>query len=329
MPRFPSSPPFLIEAILVIAGLVLLLAVVSPSSGAEPDPTPAPVPEIRAPRWVFAVEDTADLPALFEMSTVEVRTERLGISEIVDRCVRGEEAQRESIDSLEQTVVVKQIYHIGGVGEGARELRVVEQADRMIFRKPDVDRSIPLKMERYKIVDGRREEWDEDDDVRVGLEYGGLAELPFYLEDRDGYSFRILSREIVGDRVIYAVRLEPRSDFEIAPEGTIWIDASSFQILREEFDMSDRVPMPMFVKSIGPIIRERQRVGDVWVWKRMLIRVDLRTGLLKYLDGDIPEAIEFVVTFRDFRANEPPANTGPGSEAGNESRRSGQEEMDG
>ena len=62
---------------------------------------------------------------------------------------------------------------------------------------------------------------------------------------------------------------------------------------------------PMFVKSVGPFIRERVRIGDVWVWKRFLIRVDVRTGLLKIFDRDIPEVVEFVVNFRDFRINEP------------------------
>ena len=60
--------------------------------------------------------------------------------------------------------------------------------------------------------------------------------------------------EIVGKRVIYEVRLEPKSDFEIAPSGRIWIDTSEYQILREEFDFGERVPLPMFVKRIGPFV---------------------------------------------------------------------------
>ncbi len=288
----------------VALGVCLATAWVAVASAEPAEPTP--LPEIHVPRWVFAIEDTMRLPAQFHMSTIEIRADRLRISDIVGRCIRREEELRESIDSLEQTVIVKTVFYIGGTDENARERLISEQADRMIFRKPDIDRTIPLKLERYKLVDGKREAWDEDDEPGVKIEYSGIAEMPFYLQDRDGYDFRILSREIVGTRVLYEVRLTPKSDFDIAPEGTIWIDASNFQILREEFDMGDRVPMPMFLKSVGPIIRERQRVDDVWVWKRMMVRVDVRTGLLRFVDRDIPEAVEFVVTFRDFRVNEPP-----------------------
>ena len=295
------------DALLTLTATALAGVLVFPGSVAAvetaDEPAPSP-PEVRPQRWVFAVEDTLDLPPMFEMSPVEIRAERLKIGDIVDRCIRSEEAIHDSIRTLEQTLIVKQVHHIGGYGEAARERLVIEQADRLLYRNPDVDRSIPLKLERYKIVDGERREWDEDDDTNVRVEFSTLNGMPFYLQNRDGYSFEILSRDIVGDRVLYEVRIEPKSDFEIAPEGTLWIDASNFRILREEFDMGDRVPMPLFVKSIGPIIRERQRIGDVWVWKRLLFRVDIRTGLLRYLDGDIPDTIEFVATFRDFVVNE-------------------------
>jgi hypothetical protein len=325
-----ASPPFrgpLLAGALAIAAFATAAAA-APPPAAPPEPAaPAPpdsLPEIHVPRWIFAVEDTLDLPATFEMSTLEVRAERLGIGEIVDRCIRSEQELHDRIESLEQTVWVKQVYHVGGYGEDARERLVQEQVDRMIYRRPDVDRSIPLKRERYKLVDGKREPWDPEDEPTVKLEYGSLSELPFYLEDRDAYDFSILSRRIVGDHVLYEVRLAPRSDFEIAPTGTIWVDASSFRILREEFDFGDRVPLPMFVKRIGPFVRERVRVGDLWVWSRMLIRVDVRTALLKYLDRNIPETVEFVVTFRDFRVNEPPSDEASADDASSEGATAGE-----
>jgi hypothetical protein len=139
-------------------------------------------------------------------------------------------------------------------------------------------------------------------------------DLPFYLEDEDEYDFTILSREILRDSVIYEVYLEPKSDFAIAPCGTIWVDTTTFEILREEFDFGDRVPMPMIVKALGPFVRERERIGDLWVWKRLLIRADLRLGWLRFLEEDIPDTVEFVIVFRDHQLNagwpEPPAATG-------------------
>lgn len=256
------------------------------------------------PRGVFAVEDTLDVPAQFRMSPIEVRADRLRIGDIVARCMAREREMQERIRSHEFTMVSRTVFTVRGRdGKPARQ-QVVEQVERRFLRAPDEDRTAILRREQYRLEDGERKPWEEDDDVSVEVDAGDLNDLPFYLEDRDAYDFRILSREIVGDRVIYEVRLTPRSDFEIAPGGTIWVDTSTFSILREEFDFGDRVPLPLFLAHIGPFVRERERVGDVWVWKRMLIRVELRAGWLRRLDADFPDTAEFVVTFSDHRVNE-------------------------
>jgi hypothetical protein len=270
----------------------------------ETNPQPVPVDEYETDPtgpFIFAAEDTLAIPAFFQMSTVEITTDRLSIEEIVDRCIAREEELRERIVSHEYQQFVKTVQHVGGFGDTSERRFVLEQVDLVRFRKEDGAKTIPLKTERYKIEDGERREWDDDDSVK--LSYQDLNELPFYLADRGDYSFDILSREIVGDRVIYEVRLEPKSDFEIAPEGTIWVDTSNFQILREEFDFGDRVPIPLFIKSIGPFVRERERVGDLWVWKRFLARVDIRRGVLKWMDKNVPDTVEFVVVFREQVVN--------------------------
>jgi hypothetical protein len=276
------------------SGFALLAAIV-----AEPA-----VPDSGARPWVFAAEDTLELPALFRMSEVEIRATRLEIGDIVSRCIESEEKLHESISSLVYTQSVRTVLHVGGYGAGARKQLVIEQVDRVFFRKPEERRTVRLSVERYVLENGERRPWEEGDEetVEIGLE--DLGHLPFYLSDRDEYDFRIASREIVGERVIYEVQLSPRSDFEIAPSGTIWVDTSTFRILREEFDFGDRVPMPMFVKSVGPFIRERERIGDTWVWKRFLVRAALRMGWLRFLEKDIPDVVELMVSFRDHRVNE-------------------------
>lgn len=279
---------------------VALLA--GPGGAAEPDSAAAV-----SPRWVFAAEDTLELPAPFHMSEVEIRATRLEIGDIVDRCIESEERLRENIESHVYTQSVRTVFHVDGYGENAKKRMVIEQADRVFFRKPDDSRTVNITTARYVIEDGERRPWEDGEDETVDIEYDDLNGLPFYLEDREQYRFEIVSRRIVGDRVIYEVDLEPRSDFEIAPGGRIWIDTSTFSILREEFDFGDRVPMPMFVKSVGPFIRERERIGDLWVWKRFLVRVDLRMGWLRFLEKDIPDTVEFIVSFRDHRVNEDPA----------------------
>lgn len=296
---------------------VLLLAVAAPASGSDdgvrgespapPDSGGAPdgAPDLTPPRWIFAVEDTSDLPAFFRMSTVKTNANRLGIGEIVDRCIAREEELRSRIESHEFTALVNSVMYVGGRDANAKRRLVTEQVDRTFFRKGAEEKTIPLRFEQYELSGGERKEWNPgEDDGAVKITYGDFQQLPFYLEDRGDYDFEILSREIVGDRVIYEVRLTPKSDFEIAPTGRIWIDTTDFQILREEFDFEDRVPMPVFIRRVGPFVRERERIGDVWVWKRFLIRVDLRMGYLRFLDGDLPDRVEFAVNFRDHRVNE-------------------------
>lgn len=288
------------------AWTAVALAPAGAAAAAPEAPPTDPQREIRAHRWIFAKEDTARIPAFFEMSEIEIRADRLKIGDIVQRCIEREEEIRERIESHEYTLLTKVVLSIGGSGENAKRRMIVEQADRKFFRRPHEERTIPLKVEKYRIENGERKEWDveKDDDPSVDITYDDLDDLPFYLEERDDYDFEIRSREIVGDRVIYEVTLTPKSDFEIAPSGRIWVDTSTFSILREEFNFGDRVPLPLLIKSIGPYIRERERIGDVWVWKRMLIRVELRGGLLRWVDRDIPDVAEWQVLFRDHRVNE-------------------------
>jgi hypothetical protein len=306
---------------LALLGLALVAAA-GPSRAQDVPGDSAAVPEVYRPRWIFAVEDTLDLPAFFEMTPLEVRGDRMKIGDIVQRCIEREEELRDRIETYEATVVSKTIYRIGP-GEDPKRTMVVEQVEKLFFRQPDIERTVPLKRDVYEIEDGERKAWDEED-AALEIGYRDFNDLPFYLADAADYDFRILSRDIVGDRVIYEVSLKPRSDFEIAPEGTIWIDASNFQILREEFDFGDRVPLPIFIKRAGPFVRERERVGDLWAWRRILIRIDLRMGYLRWLEKDIPDEVQVQVEFRDHRMNEGwsvdpaavPAAAGSGDPAG-------------
>jgi hypothetical protein len=203
-------------------------------------------------------------------------------------------------------MISRGVFSIGGSGTDAKRTMVVEHADRCFFRKPNERRTILLKSAEYQIENGERKPWQlaEGDEPAVQVSYDDLRDLQFYLDERSEYDFEILSREIVGDRVIYEVRLTPKSDFAIAPSGRIWVDTSTFSIVREEFDFGDRVPLPLLIKRVGPYIRERERIGDLWVWKRIVIRVELRGGLLRWMERDVPDIAEFVVVFQDHRVNQ-------------------------
>ena len=284
-------------AVAVVVTVLATGALASADEDAPPDSDHDP----RGP-FIFAVEDTLQIPAFFQMSTIEIRADRLGIREIVDRCIAREEELRERIESHEYQQFVKTVLNVGGSGDDADRQLVIEQADLVRFADGDSE-VIPVRLEKYRLANGAREEWATEDDPAIKISYRDLNGLPFYLEDRGNYGFEIRSRELVGDRVIYEVDLEPRSDFEIAPSGTIWIDTTNFQILREEFDFGHRVPIPLFVRSIGPVVRERERVGDLWVWKRILARVEMRGGVFKWLERDFPDTVEFTIVFRNHVVN--------------------------
>ena len=258
----------------------------------------------------FAIEDTLGPPPVTELDPIEVTAERLKIGEIVDRCIRHEKQTRQRIVSHEFTELVKTVLTIEGQKSEEDRMVVIEEVRRMKTRRPSYSETTILARSEYELVEGERQERDaetvDEGGARVEVKYEDFDDLPFYLEDPRGYDFRIQGRHIVGQSVIYEVTLAPKSEFEIAPLGTIWIDTSDFQILREEFNFGDRVPMPMFVKSIGPVVREREKVGNLWVIQRVLLRADLRVGWLKFLDGDIPDRVEIVVTSRDHRVEEKP-----------------------
>jgi hypothetical protein len=261
-----------------------------------------------APSLLFAVEDTLGPPPSAYLDSVLVFAQRLEIGEIVDRCIRHEEEVRERIAAHDWTELVKTVLTVPSKDKGPQKEIVIEEVRRISSRASTRKKAVLARME-YEIVNGVRSEREpEEDEIdgepNVEVKYEDFDNLPFYLQDRAGYEFRILGREIVGTSVIYEVEINPKSDFEIAPRGRIWIDTSNFQILREEFDFEDRVPMPMLVKAIGPVVREREKVGDFWVVQRIMIRVDLRTGWMRVLDDDIPRRVEIVATSRDHHLEE-------------------------
>ncbi len=266
-------------------------------------------PGLRAAAFVFAAEDTLGTPVT-ALDPIEVTAERIGIAEILDRCIRREEESRGRIDSHDFTELVKTVISIGGSADRPKKEIVHEQVRRISTSRPDVRRVVLLSEAEYELVGRERRDRKEkieakgSDGSGISVRVEDFDDLPFYLEDRDDYDFRILGREIVGERVVYQVSLAPRSDFQIAPAGRVWVDTSNFQILREEFDFGDRVPMPIFVRSIGPVVREREPVGEVWVTSRFLVHVELRVGWMRFLDDEIPDRIDIVASYRDHRMEE-------------------------
>lgn len=282
-----------------LAGALLALAAV-------PVAAPAAEADSARVRGVLAAEDTLRVPADFEMSPLAIRAARLGIGEIVERCIAREREMSARVESWEGTVVTRATFTVGDPASPDARRMVRETVVREFHRKPDAVRTVVLKDDAYRLEQGERKPWDlEDGEEAVRIDVSDLNALPFYLDDRDAYDFRILERRILEDRVLYRVHLTPRSDFEIAPSGTIWVDTSTFSIVHEEFEFDDRVPLPLILSRVGPFVRERELVDGFWRWKRLRIHVELHGGRFRWLDGDVPDVADFTVEFRDQRVNRP------------------------
>jgi hypothetical protein len=181
------------------------------------------------------------------------------------------------------------------------------------YRAPGHWREVELRQNEFVIEkDGSRHPKDEKkngggavrvevgDDEDEGPRDGGrtLSQLPDYLERLDRYDFRILHRSLRPDQVVYEVGFQPKSDFEILPEGRMWILTRGYQIVREELHFK-QLPMPGILKSVDLVTREWQEVENRWVEKRVTARAEL--GLPKLFRA--PSSIEVSVTFQDYLFN--------------------------
>ncbi|HWN80560.1 MAG TPA: hypothetical protein VNM87_00550, partial [Candidatus Udaeobacter sp.] len=132
-------------------------------------------------------------------------------------------------------------------------------------------------------------------DVDDALDF---AQGPFYLEHIDDYRYEILDRRLYPDRIVYAVKFEPRSEFDTFPiAGTFWIDTAEFVVVHEEMKL-DSNPAPLLLKSIDHIVRERRRVDGRWVITRLQVVADMRSALMIGFHRAEVEA-----TYTDFAFN--------------------------
>lgn len=256
-------------------------------------------------RPVLATEDS--LRQFTLPDTVLVRSPRVPLLDIIRKAQEGEKHKFDGVNTMAYTRVVKVLIEYGSPKP---RTEVEEEVTRVYYQAPDRWREVQLRKNEFVIEkDGTRHPKDEDKggvNVEVGEEEesgagdGGrtLSRLPDYLERLDRYDFQILHRSLRPDQVVYEIGFQPKSDFEILPNGRMWILTRGYQIVREELHFQ-RLPMPGILKSVDLVTREWQEVDGRWVEKRITARAEM--GLPKIFRA--PQAFEIGVMFDDYVFN--------------------------
>ncbi|MGD8394105.1 MAG: hypothetical protein PVF43_01385 [Candidatus Eiseniibacteriota bacterium] len=243
----------------------------------------------------LAREDTFGVRLRYEYRTIEIEADRLSLREILERAREGERRRREAVDDASYTENVR----VSAIGSriGRERNRIFEERTRVYYKAPDRHLRIRIAERAYGDQD-EEEETESRSSVRVSVDdILDLASAPFYLENIDSYRYAIRDRQVFPDRVVYAVDFEPRSEFDVEPSGTFWIDAAEFVIIHEEMRF-ERNPAPLILKSLGNFTRERRRVDGRWMVTRAYAEAELRGTLLHGI-----RKIEFELRLSDFAFN--------------------------
>jgi len=278
---------------LLAAASLLAVSVLAPAR--RPDPAAAPV---------FATEDSLREYTVSE--TTRVRSTRIPLLELIRKAQEGERHKYDGIQTMAFNRTVKVSLEFGG-----RKPRTEchESVVRVYFRRPNQWAEVELRTADYDVFpDGTRTPRDNDEQsggvrVEAGDESASarkLEEVPAYLLYLDRFDFQILHRHLRANEVLYEIGFKPRSDFEMLPNGRIWLLTSGYQIVREEFEF-EKLPMPGILKSVKLVTREWQEVEDHWVEKRITARANI--GLVPVFGA--PKALEVVVLYDEYKFDLP------------------------
>ncbi len=300
--------------VLVLLG-ALTAGILPPGPGARParaggadgkDPGPAWVPTTPADSTAAdsAGADSAGAPYRLPGYRVETPTlstaDKMTLDEIIDRCVEGEKTKLAGHHDVTVTLTLRTVV-------SWRKKRLVTDAGYLAYQdESGFGKSVRLgeRERKFKLEDGA---WvyDKDegkDKSPVTLEVSdngkGLQDVPFFLAQRSEYDFKLFSRTLEGDHVIFKVAFSPKSDFKPLPSGIVYVDTDAFRIIHEEFTFEKQNPLPLLLKNVKRISREwRQLPTGEWVVSRILADVDLRGGWT----GVMPESVTFALALDDYR----------------------------
>jgi hypothetical protein len=238
------------------------------------------------PGPTVATEDTMTTA----IGEVLVRAPRVTLDEILDRVARGE-ARRDSSIQDESYRVTTRIVRDPGHG---RAPVVLQESVYQVYRKrPGKVRAILLREYHEKKDDKDDDEVTFRKDIREDI-----VDFAFQPSARRNFTYRIIGRDLVGGHLVYRIEFSPRSHLDPStPSGVVWVDTNDFVILRQEVRF-DRSPVPVVLKEISRMVVERQRVDDIWVLKRVMLRAEMSFPIPGFGSG-----FDFAIMFDDYRLN--------------------------
>jgi hypothetical protein len=272
-----ASCPLLarIPLALPVAGLCLALAAGSVFAAATPHgPT-------------LATEDTMRT----SVPEVLVKAPRVTLEEILDRVAHGEARRDSMIRDQVCTVTFRLVRNVADTKRPPELLS--EQIVRVYKKKPDKVRGVQLRNWTLKP--------QKDDDVDLDFRPDTREEIvnfAFRPEARRQFNYRIVGRDLIGDRLIYRIAFEPRSALDAsAPSGVVWVNTNDFVIVHQEVNF-EHSPVPLILKSVDRMVIERDSVDGIWVLKRVLLRARFTMPL-----PDVGRSIDLAIAFGDYAIN--------------------------
>jgi hypothetical protein len=281
-----------IQAVVIVA----TLSASHPASSwvAPADSRPAAVP---ADSTAFASDDPWLDAADAVADTVTVTAPRLKVSELV-RLI-GERMRRDErrLGAYAVTAISRtEIFH-DDRADTLGHRTVISEASRLSVDRDGERRSARLRRAEREYRDGKLEKDELDTDIgrEWSEEAGDLAmDMPFLLTSGDRYSYEILERRLIGDRLVFAIGFEPRNSFSPGIAGTVWIDYGDLVIRRMEGRLAGPSPAPLFVADVPRFTWKQRQEGDHWVSDEFEAEIVLRKLPL------LPSRVTARVRLRDW-----------------------------
>lgn len=227
-----------------------------------------------------------------EVSEVLVRAPRVTLDEILDRVARGEARRDSLMNDQTFTATMRVVRNV----TSAKPEVLIETVSKVYKKKPGMARTVELRTYELKPQkDPNDREVQADFSSNMGEEMVNFAFRP---SSRREYKYRIESRELLGDHLIYRIRFEPKSALAVyEPSGLVWVDTKDYVIVRQELQFRQS-PVPLFLKGIDRMVVERSQVGQHWVVSRMLVRIRATVPVPKF-----GRAFDFAMQFADYSIN--------------------------
>jgi hypothetical protein len=237
-----------------------------------------------------AIEDTMHA----ETEPVLVSAPRVTLDEILGRVAAGE-ARRDSAIQDESFLLVVRV--VGHAGDGKPPQLLEEVAHQVWKRRPNQVREEELR--HWYREPPKNPDSEQGIQARAGPDMGeAIVNFAFRTQGRREYAFQIQGRELRGDHLVYRIAFRPRSPLAMnLPSGQVWVDTKDYVILRQEITF-EQSPLPLFVRGVKRMVVERQKVGELWVLSRVLLRVETTIPIPTY-----GRTFDFGMQFTRFTVN--------------------------